>query len=559
VSPVGLDDLINELQSKDPDLARRLREELETRGLKNQELPNCSFDADRYSLEERSDEFKAMLQRLGHLMDKEYFFYRRGIDGVFTEVSDSVTDVLGYTRDDFLKDYSCLLPDCDKTREGKRFTELCLQGIRQPPYEIEIRHKDGRLRTLVVSEYPVREGSGFVVAVEGMAHDVTQIKELEDKLAREDRDAALGRIAGGVAHEFNNLLQVVNGNAELIGGSVQDSASKEMVDDILSAGRKGASLVMKIMEYARKTIYRSRPVDMHSVVQDVVNSLKLEERSGVSLDLGLHARYSMVLGDCAALSRSLESVLKNAHESMPDGGKISIRTSSVRIDGAPGQDLEISPGDYLEIAVTDTGCGMDSDVRGHLFEPFYTTKSMANATGLSLAAAYGAIKRHNGAIVARSEVGKGSDFKFYLPLFGARKDADSPSSSASGSASGVLVIDDECSVRGLACRIVEKAGYTPTQAASGPEGIELYHQSQNNGSPIGVVILDLTMPGMSGVRTMEEIIGLDPHSKFIICSGYSESLEGNALDRVNIVGKLQKPYSIVQLMDLVKQAMGYKG
>ncbi len=389
---------------------------------------------------------------------------------------------------------------------------------------------------------PLRDEQGRVFAVCAVYRDVTERHVLEERLRQTEKLSAIGQLAGGVAHDFNNQLVGIQGYAELLASGLEDEKLQRYATLIQQASSRATDLTKQLLAYARKGNFLHGPVDMHQVIEEVVPLLQhtLDKRIRIRLDL--HAGEATTAGDSAQLQNALLNMALNARDAMPDGGELAFETAVVRLDEAycRSRPYEIMPGRYLEIRVSDTGIGMDRETQARIFEPFFTTKPLGEGTGMGLAAVYGTVKSHGGAINVYSEPGRGTAFTIHLPMTSAETEAEAelPAGPVRGSAR-ILVVDDEPVVRAMAADMLESLGYEVATANDGQEALECYEREEGR---FDLVLLDLVMPRVGGREAFEQLHRLNPGVRVLLASGYSMNSEAQAILDQGARDFIQKPF-----------------
>jgi len=395
-------------------------------------------------------------------------------------------------------------------------------------------------RTYSLTFAPFKE-AGYI-NVYGM--DITVQKRLEDNLRQSQKMEAIGQLAGGIAHDFNNQLSGIMGYADLIREEVGENAMlSRYADNILISTKRAADLTSQLLAYARKGKYLSVPVNIHKVLFEVVSLLEHSIDKRIALNQELHANPSVTIGDPSQLQNALLNTALNARDAMADGGELVLSTEVVNLGERFCKEsaYNIEPGDYIKIGIKDSGIGMSDDMMEHIFEPFFTTKEVGKGTGMGLAAVYGAVKNHKGAIEVTTELKKGSIFYVYLPLAeisGISTREDSIQKVIKGSAH-ILLVDDEKMVHEICGDILQSLGYTVTVCSDGREAIEYYKKSWKD---IALVILDLVMPEMSGGAAFNVMKEINPDIRVLVSSGYSINGEARDLLTAGAKGFIQKPF-----------------
>jgi PAS domain S-box-containing protein len=431
--------------------------------------------------------------------------------------------------------------------------------------EMIIRNQSGEDHWVLANAAPIRNKAGEITSGIVVFQDVTDLKmaeeaksRLESQLRQAQKMEAVGTLAGGIAHDFNNILGAIMGYgelAQLAEASNQDGS--RYLEQIVKAAERARGLVQQMLTFSRRSETELNPVDINELV---VNSVRLLEHAipkMIDIQTGLTDEQAMVRADATQIEQVLVNLANNAADAMPDGGRLVFETKAVVLDEDYVENhLEIAPGDYVLLSVTDTGHGMDDKTQEKIFDPFFTTKEIGKGTGLGLSSVFGIVKEHGGHISCYSEPGFGTTFKIYLPAMQA-----SPEEIAKQNLSGqtaprgkekLLLVDDEEAIRGFGAEVLEGAGYQVVSAASGEEALELYRRM---GAEVDLVILDLGMPGMGGHKCIQELLALSPGIKVLIASGYSAT--GKVADTLKqgAAGYIAKPFRRVDLLQSVRQVL----
>jgi two-component system, cell cycle sensor histidine kinase and response regulator CckA len=409
---------------------------------------------------------------------------------------------------------------------------------------------------------PLVDAANSMVTQRNVAE--TELREKEDQLRQSQKLEAVGQLAGGVAHDFNNVLTGIMGNASLLQiNCAPDSEGAGYVSAILTASERAAALTRQLLDFSRKGRVRDVDTDLHALIADVEALLGRSLDPRVVISTRLEATSSVVRGDPAQLQNALLNLAINARDAMPDGGELVFATRDLQIspDGSGRgafRDHILAAGHYVEVVVSDTGSGMDSEVLGRLFEPFFTTKAPGKGTGLGLAGVYGCVRSHAGVIRVESEPGQGTRFELLFPL--AKRVASGtptaplsfPEATASGVGATVLVVDDEEMVRTLAVLALKKDGYEIVEAEDGLGAVAAVEAPAH----LDLLLLDLIMPGLSGEQTLARVRALRPDLPVLVASGFSEP---QTMQRVltldGVRGFLAKPYTVDELRRAVVLAL----
>ncbi len=384
-----------------------------------------------------------------------------------------------------------------------------------------------------------RKKNGSLIDVEVISHaaafgerpsllsimtDVTERRQLEEQLRQAQKLEAIGRLAGGVAHDFNNALAAILGISGVVLEDLrEDDPLRNDLEDIRSAGERAAGLTRQLLAFSRKQVSAPRPVDLNAVVREVERMLRRLIGEDIELELRLMRTAATVVADPTQIEQVIVNLAVNARDAMPAGGKLTIETAHVELDGSYAQaHTEVTPGPHVMLAVSDTGQGMDDAVKARLFEPFFTTKG-SGGTGLGLATVYGVVKQAGGSIWVYSEPGRGTTFKLYLPSTATLEATPISRSSLLPSATGVetvLLVEDDEGVRAGALAILGRRGYTLLTARNATEALALH---ERHAGPIHLVLTDVVMPGMNGRALAERLTALRPELRVLYMSGYTDS------------------------------------
>ena len=427
------------------------------------------------------------------------------------------------------------------TEPGLRLFEQPLLTFRSRPLVV----------SLVSAPLVVADGeTDFILMLE----DVTRQRQIEEQLRQAQKMDVVGQLAGGVAHDFNNMLAGIMASAELLKHRMAgDDKNMKMVDTILNAASRSADLTHDLMAFSRKGAIAFSPVVIHETITAVVSLLERTIDKRIWLRTRLEASNPVVLGDAALLQNALLNLGINARDAMPEGGTLTYSTSYVFLDEAActSHKILLSPGMYLQIAVADTGIGIPKQIIGHIFEPFFTTKEQGKGTGLGLAAVYGAAVDHHGSIHVYSEPGQGTVFKMFLPLSETESVVEKRGEIVRGTG-GILLVDDEEILRTVGGDLLEELGYTVYLAEDGAQALVQYERQRHS---IALVILDMVMPGLNGKETFLRLREIDPDIRVLFCSGFHREGTVPELIQLGARGFIQKPYNTIDLSRAVMKAL----
>jgi PAS domain S-box-containing protein len=386
--------------------------------------------------------------------------------------------------------------------------------------------------------------------------DISTEKKLGAQLQQAQKMEAIGTLAGGVAHDFNNLLQAVLGYADLLvlNRNEEDYGFREL-QGIRSAALRASELTEQLLTFSRKVESKLRPVNLNNEVKQVHELLDRTIPKMITIELKLEKFLRTVNADPTQVGQAIMNLAVNAKDAMPEGGTLTIETENVTLDERFCKShVGARLGEHVKLVVTDTGLGMDRETRAHIFEPFYTKKSMGSGTGLGLAMVYGIVKNHMGYITCESARGRGAKFEIYLPVI--QQDATFERAAEEplprGGTETILLIDDEKLIRDLGEKALNKFGYMVITAPDGESAMKLYNREWER---IDLVILDLIMPKMSGNLCFEEIVRVNPNAKVIIASGYSENEQMRQSIGERARGFIGKPFNVKRLLRLIREIL----
>ncbi len=381
-------------------------------------------------------------------------------------------------------------------------------------------------------------------------------RRLEERVRQSEKMEAIGQLAAGIAHDFNNQLAGVMGYADMLVQQARDEKHREYARNIVASALKSADLTKQLLAFGRRGKYLSEPIDLHRILVDAVSLLEHSIDKRIRIHLVLEATSHMIVGDPSQIHNAILNIAINARDAMPEGGDLTFWTSVADLDESTCQSLpdEITPGSYLRIKTTDTGCGMDKETLKRIFEPFYTTKPVGQGTGMGLASVYGTIRNHQGTITVESEAQQGSAFTIYLPLSpeGSQAPDKTVKHTPIQGKANILMADDEEIVLELGTDMLEDLGYRVTACRDGEEATAIY---QRQWQEIDLVILDMVMPGMSGRDTFQALRRINPDVRAILSSGYSIEGEAQAILDEGVLGFIGKPFQLVELSEKVAAAL----
>ncbi|HYM79186.1 MAG TPA: PAS domain S-box protein [Candidatus Dormibacteraeota bacterium] len=438
----------------------------------------------------------------------------------------------------------------------KEFMETFIRsGYRIRDWESHERDAQGRTKVFRNTMAGVVEG-GCLVRTWGIQRDVTERMHLEEQLRNAQQLEAIGRLAGGVAHDFNNILSIIMGHGELLLMTAgADERTRNGVEQIRRAADRAASLTQQLLAFSRKQVLQPKLLDLNETVADVQKMLSRVIGEDIELIAKLHPSLMTVKADPGQVEQVLMNLAVNARDAMPQGGKLAMETSNIEISAEGGRDLDLAPGRYAMLKVTDTGHGMDATTLSHVFEPFFTTKTVGKGTGLGLATVYGIVKQSGGSIQVESEAGRGTSFRIYLPATegsGRTQTEQAAVQKVAGGSETILIAEDEPDLRELTRIFLEGYGYKVLEAASADQAIQTAEKSAD---PIHLLLTDVIMPGMSGRQLAERILSKRPQTKIVYMTGYTDDMVVQHKVLEPGVQLLQKPFSKAELALKVRSTL----
>jgi PAS domain S-box-containing protein len=421
---------------------------------------------------------------------------------------------------------------------------------------------DGKTITLLSSKMPLRGSTGEISGVLGTYMDITERKRLETQVFQSQKMETVGKLAGGIAHEFNSILTAIIGQSELLLSDLPPGSPLcKNAAEISKAADRAATLTRQLLAYGRKQMLQPEALDLDSIVAGMAGTLRHLLGGGTDLHIAACAGLKAVKADAGQIEQVIMNMVLNARDAMPHGGKLTLETANVSFDPETvGRYPELKPGEYVMLAITDTGAGMSEAVKARVFEPFFTTKGIGQGTGLGLSTCYGIIKQSGGHISVYSEPGRGATFKIYLPQVEAQTKIPfrRPVSPALPTGTEtILLVEDDPALREMAAALLKRLGYTVLAAANGIEALSL--KQRHDTGHIDLLFTDVVMPHMSGKELADRVRSLYPHTRILFTSAYTE----NAIVHQGVLEKgvalLQKPFTPSALAHKLREVLDQPG
>ncbi|MGO9122735.1 MAG: PAS domain S-box protein [Desulfomonilaceae bacterium] len=485
-------------------------------------------------------------------------YHETDLKGKMALFNHSLCEILGYSKEELKgMNYRAFMDEANAQKVYEAYHEVYLTGKANPGFHYEIIRKDRTRRHCVVSVALIKDSTGQPTGFRGIFRDVTERLQLEDQLRQAAKMEAIGQLAGGVAHDFNNILTAIIGYSDVLNERMgKDSPHKEKVYQINRAAVRAANLTRQLLAFSRKQILDLRPLNVNEVLTNFEKMLKPLIGEDIELMTALDPNLERTMGDSGQVEQILLNLAINARDAMPAGGQLTIETRNVILDEEYARaHPEVRAGPYIMLAVSDTGDGMDSYVLSRVFEPFFTTKGKDRGTGLGLSTVYGIVKQHQGHITAYSEVGRGTTFKVYLPIIENTSDQESKITAVQAQLVGtetILIVEDEEIVRDLTSEVLQMLGYKVLQAGNPEEAARV---SKLHGGPIHLMLSDVVLPQMDGKRLYKLLAPLFPGMKVLFVSGYAENaiVHHGVLDPG--VNFLHKPFTVEALTKMVRKIL----
>ena len=478
--------------------------------------------------------------------------------GVIEYVNPAFESLTGYSREEAIGQTPRLLKSGQQSPE--LYQELWATIMSGDVFRgvLANRKKSGEIFYAEKSITPVRDSEGRITHFISNDRDITERRRLEAQLQQAQKMDAIGKLAGGVAHDFNNLLMVISSYAELMQNSLApEHPLRRNVQEIMTASRRAADLTRQLLAFGRKQMQSLQFLSLNGIILEINKMLPHLLREDIQIVFVPGEHLGRVKADRVQIEQVVMNLAANARDAMPDGGKLTIETASVRVDEAYVQQRHaiVPVGDYVLLTVSDSGQGITPECMTHIFEPFYTTKEDGKGTGLGLATVYGIVKQSGGFVWVYSEPGLGATFKIYLPTVEQQADeipAPKPVAKSVGGRETILLVEDEAALRQPAREFLSSKGYTVIEAMDGDDALGI---ANNHTGRIDLMITDVIMPHMGGAELAETLAEKRPQMKVLFVSGYAENtILGHGPADV-MTRFLQKPFSLEELARKIRTVL----
>ena len=482
----------------------------------------------------------------------------KALDGTITSWNKGAERIYGYTPEEVIGKHISILAPGDRADEIPGILEKISRGQSVEHYESERVTKDGRRLNVSISVSPLRDAGGEITGASAIARDITAQKRAESQLRQSQKMEAVGRLAGGVAHDFNNVLGIINSCTEFLRDRIDPTSEPSLyVENIKKATERGASLTRQLLAFSRKQVIQPQIFDLNERLKDVSKLLRPLMGEDVEVRIVSKSASAVVEADPGQFDQIVMNLAVNARDAMPRGGRFILETGTVEFDEAfAEQHPPLTAGKYVVLAVSDNGIGMDEATVSRIFEPFFTTKELGEGTGLGLATVYGIVTQSGGHILVYSEPGHGTTFKIYLPSsehkIGLRTLPEKEAAAPIRQGITILLAEDDELMRSLTRQHLQEHGYTVIEASDGKSALQWAEAHPGRSD---LLLTDVVMRGMSGPELVEHLNGSHPNLKVVYMSGYTGELIG---ERGRLKGGplLEKPFTRAALLNAIHTILG---
>lgn len=478
-----------------------------------------------------------------------------GFDGYLKRFNPACQRILGWSHEELQTQPYLKLVHPDDVEKTRLEIMKLAEGVNTILFEVRILCKDGSYRYVLWNSTPIAGTQCFYAA----GRDITERKKVELALLEGQKMETVGRLAGGVAHEFNSIMTAIIGQSELLLADLPPRGPlARHAAEIRESADRAAVLTRQLLAFGRKQLLRPEVLNLNQIITSVEQLFPHLLGHNVNVQVVPGAGLKGVFADASQIQQAILNIVMNARDAMPNGGSLSLETSNVTVEAdSVGRDLELKPGAYVMLAICDTGIGMSREVQSHLFEPFFSTKGPGAGAGLGLATAHGIIKQSGGTITVYSEPNEGTTFKLYLPQAQDAAPASLPKKQGFAQlprgSETILFVEDDAGLRKMASSLLERLGYSVLVAANGQEALSLVEQPAH--APIDLLFTDLTMPHLGGEELSRCLLAKHPGTRVLFASGYTES----SLQATNRLppdaALLQKPFSPMTLAVKVRELL----
>jgi PAS domain S-box-containing protein len=476
-------------------------------------------------------------------------------EGRYLDVNDAFLDLLGYQRNDVIGRTAAELDFWAEPLDRGEMTRQLKKRGKVEKHQMRYRTAKGKIREAEVwAESIELEGQRCMLAI---TRDVTEMMQLEAQLRQAQKMEAVGRLAGGIAHDFNNALSIISGYSDIsLGLIAPENPVNHYVSQIKKAAERAALLTQQLLAFSRKQMVFPRTLDLNEVVRNATEMFLRLVGEDIAVEFRPNAPLGIITADRGQIEQVLMNLVVNARDAMPTGGQIIIETGEADLDEnyiSLHRDAQV--GQYVVLAVSDTGCGMDETIQSQIFEPFFTTKEVGHGTGLGLSTVYGIVKQSEGNILVYSEPGKGTTFKIYFPRVSGKAEApvfSSDQAEPRGRSEMILVVEDDQTLREMTVKLLRDGGYRVIEAKDGEEAVRIMATSK---AGIDLLLTDVIMPEKSGPALVKQIEAAHPKTHVVFMSGYSGDMVKRSGLLIQEDAFLEKPFTKRSLLVKVHAAL----
>jgi PAS domain S-box-containing protein len=477
-------------------------------------------------------------------------------NGKFIDANQSALDLFGYSREEMASVNALRL--YANPGDVLRFQKDIEKKGFLRDYELTFRRKDGTEIDCLLNTAIRRANDGSILAYQGIIRDMTEQKKMEAQLRQAQKMEAIGTMAGGIAHDFNNILGIIIGNTELAIDDVPEwNPAKGCLEEIRSASLRAKDIVRHILSFSRQSALEKKPIRITSIIKDTLKLIRASIPTAIEIRQSFSCEHDTVLADPTQINQVLMNLCTNASHAMrKEGGVLEVSLKNVDLELA-NEALDLEPGRYVKLSVSDIGPGIDSGIIDRIFDPYFTTKGLGEGTGMGLSVVHGIVKNHDGAVMVKSEPGKGAVFEVFFPVTEAEAEPEDKKESEvlhTGDEK-ILFVDDEESLVKMVKRMLEMHGYQVESRRDPVEALELFRSKPDG---FDLVITDMTMPNMTGDRLAREILRISPDMPIILCSGFSDKIDAEKAKELGIRKYIEKPLNMSDFVMAVRKVLDEK-